>query len=61
MPDSAPLYVKLPPELDAAIRDHCERTGVEKSAFVREAIASALGDPKLAEMRSAGRPPLGDH
>lgn len=47
----ATLTIRLDDHLDAQLRDLAARTGVGKSAFVREAVRRQLAVARLEELR----------
>lgn len=47
----ATLTIRLDDQLDAQLRDLAARTGVGKSAFVREAVRRQLAVARLEELR----------
>ena len=47
----ATLTIRIDDRLDAQLRDLAARTGIGKSAFVREAVRRQLAVARLEEMR----------
>ena len=55
--DASSAVLKLAgEELRAAIHAHCDAHGLDMSAFIRETLAAAIGQPLLANMPTRGRP-----
>lgn len=56
-----PLSVRLDPELEAALRRHCQASGVTRSDVVKQSLARYLvseAGPTLGSLAEAVLPPI---
>lgn len=55
-PRSPYLTLCASAELKAAIHAYCDANGLDMSAWVRQTLADAIGQPLLSQVPSRGRP-----